>query len=227
MLRALAVLFRLAIAVIAVVGIVLTVGDGSFSGSLVYFTVQSNVLLAAAFAWSAVASALGRGHLPPALKGAVTVYILITGLVFNLVLVDTAADEFAPAHVQPASEQLGSDLLHSVTPVLAALDWLLFAAHRRLRWSHAALWLVYPFGYLAFAMIRGGFVDGPDRYPYPFIDVDALGYDGLLLNVVVYAVAFWLLGSALVLLDRLLPGGRSAPATPRPTADERAGSPAP
>ena len=68
-------------------------------------------------------------------------------------------------------------------------------------------WLTYPLGYLAFVLIRGLLVHGPFvypnlHYPYPFLNVDKIGYSGIALNTVIYGVAFWLIGLVFVVLDR-------------------------
>ncbi|MFI0465950.1 Pr6Pr family membrane protein [Saccharopolyspora sp. 5N102] len=206
--RPAATLFRIAVALAAVVGIYLSTKDGSFTGALVYFTIQSNVVVAVVFAWAAVATACGAGHPPKWLKGGTTLYIAITGLVYNLVL---AGQPFQMTAALSGTWELGNQLVHLVTPIAAAVDWLLFDEHRRFRWANALHWLAYPFGYLAFALIRGALLD---RYPYPFLDVNALGYDGMALNVVIYGGAFWLLGLAMVAVDRALP--RNAPAVAVP-----------
>ena len=65
--------------------------------------------------------------------------------------------------------------------------------HRRLRIRTAAWWLLYPVAYCAFTTVRGVVSPG-SAYPYGFIDVSELGYGGLLLNVVVYGIGFFVLG---------------------------------
>ena len=45
-----------------------------------------------------------------------------------------------------------------------------------------------------------------DRYPYPFINVNDLGYAGVSVSSLGFAVAFWVLGLLFVAIDRW--GGR-------------------
>ncbi|MER7012075.1 Pr6Pr family membrane protein [Saccharopolyspora sp. NPDC000359] len=205
-----AALFRIAVLLTAALGVYLTCKDGVVS-SLVYFTVQSNVLVAVVFAWASWATVRGSGQPPAWLKGGTTLYIAITGLVYNLVLADAP---FQMTTGTSGTADLSNQLVHLVVPLAAAADWLLFDEHRRFRWAAAAAWLAYPVGYLGFALVRGALLDGPNRYPYPFLDVDAIGYDGLALNLLVYGGAFWLLGLVLVGVDRALP--RNAAPTPEP-----------
>ena len=189
------------LAVLAVLaGVVLTAaGPATVTGLLPYFTIQSNVGYAIFAAWAAFR---GRAT-PPALKGAVTLYVAITGLVYHLVLTNQASG-FAMAPVERAlPEAIGNQLLHTVVPVLAVLDWLLFDERGRFRWRYALYWLAFPLGYLAFALLRGLVVD---RYPYPFINVNDLGYAGVSISSLGFAVAFWVLGLLFVAIDRW--GGR-------------------
>ncbi|GAA2719352.1 Pr6Pr family membrane protein [Actinocorallia aurantiaca] len=164
----------------------------------VYFTNQSNVYLgivAALAGWR-----LWNGRREPSLPvlTSATLFIVITGLVYNVVLAPTAE----PKHGFAA---FSNAVLHMATPVLGLLGWLVFARHGALRYVHAAIWLVYPLGYFAFALVRGMFVTSGDlRYPYPFLDVLELGYGGVAVNAVTYAALFFFLGAALVTVDRVL-----------------------
>ncbi|MFC3999870.1 Pr6Pr family membrane protein [Nocardiopsis sediminis] len=208
-------LFRSVVVVAGVVGIGVDMARSGIWSPLVYFTVQSNAILVACFAAGAYASFRGRPGPPPVVKGAATLYILITGLVFHLVLsggpvpLPPAVPGEPDAQVLPFIDT--GLLMHTVTPLLAVLDFLLFDRHGRLRWRHAALWLAYPLVYVVFTTVRGIVLPG-SAYPYFFVDVPVIGYDGLLLNVLGYAIAFYLLGLVIVGVDRLagalVPGGR-------------------
>ena len=185
------------IAVVAVIaGVVLTAaGPATVTGLLPFFTIQSNVAYGVFAAWAAF-----RGRdTPAALKGAVTLYVAITGLVYHLVLTNEASGFAMPQPDRALPEAIGNQLLHTVVPLLAVLDWLVFDERGRFRWRHALYWLAFPLGYLAFALIRGLVVD---KYPYPFIDVSELGYDGVSISSGAFAVAFWILGLLFVAIDR-------------------------
>ncbi len=201
-------IMRLGAAVAVLAGVVLTAaGPATVTGLLPYFTIQSNVGYGVFAAWAAF-----RGRATPAaLKGAVTLYVAITGLVYHLVLTNPASG-FAAEEVRRAlPEAIGNQLLHTVVPLLAVLDWLLFDERGRFRWRYALYWLAFPLGYLAFALLRGLVVD---KYPYPFINVNELGYDGVSVSTAVFAVAFWILGLLFVAIDRW--GGRLPRRRPAP-----------
>lgn len=219
--RFLAGLYRIAVTLVATFGVALNVTENSWGDSLVYFTVQSNILLAVVFAWSAWASFTDRGHLPGWLKGGATLFISITGLVFNFVLADIPETPQADGAPSPAME-LATWLLHTATPLLAVLDWLFFDEHRRFGLRHAAAWLAYPAAYFVFALARGAITDSPERYPYPFIDLDALGAGGVTINVFIYAIAFYILGLVFVYVDRILPANTHPQPISEQTVDRAA-----
>jgi hypothetical protein len=193
--RFLIVTWRSMLIVACLVGIVLDSLSLGFLPQLVYFTLQSNFFLVGYLGYALWTTARKTAEPPSALAGAAILYILITGLVFNLVLAK------GPILL---SGSLSSILLHFCVPIMATLDWLLFLPHRRLHWRNALHWLIYPLAYLAFVLIRGLLISGPYRYPYFFVNVDQIGYGGVALNTLIFGIAFWLLGLLLIVLDRVL-----------------------
>ena len=153
----------------------------------VYFTTQSNTLAGCCFLWAAVAPWLPRraaGGPAAVLGGAVTLYVMVTFLVFHLILANPASG-FSDGSVQFGPVQ--NVLLHTVTPLLALLDWLLVGVERP-RWRWAAAWLTYPLAYLVFTL--------------------ALGYADVGIVAAVLCLVFWLLGLLVVAVGRL---GRREP----------------
>jgi hypothetical protein len=188
-----------------VVGVVLEAsGPTTFVGLLPYFTIQSNIAYGIYAGWAAVRAYRGDLETSAPVKGAVTLYVAITGLVYHLVLNNPASAFYAGPTQHTPGEAVGNQLLHTVVPLLAVLDWLVFDQRRRYRWRYALYWLAGPLAYLAFAVVRG--LIG-HTYPYPFLDVNELGYGGLAKSAVGFAVAFWVLGLLFVLIDRI-PIGR-------------------
>ncbi|MFF7726413.1 Pr6Pr family membrane protein [Streptomyces sp. NPDC008001] len=205
--RPFAAAFRALVALAALTGIVLDTIDSDDVGRLFsYFTIQSNILVAVTFAWAAHRAWTARPALSPRITGAALLYISITGLVFHFVLSNDASG-FAMTSQRTPLESIANQLLHTVTPLAAALDWLLLTAPAGFLLRHAWQWLVYPLLYLPFALVRGLLLaPGTEgRYPYPFLDVDLHGYDGIAVNAVVFGLAFYVLALALVLLDRVRP----------------------
>lgn len=191
-------IFRLFLVVLALVGTRTIWRDGDVEG-LIYFTNQTCFLVVVAFTWAGIASLLRRRQPPAWFTGAVTLFAAITGLVSWFVLAPEDPD--APAVFLGLTD---GQIEHEVLPLAVVADFLLLTPHRRLRGLTAAQWLLYPLAYFAFTTIRG-FVSPGSEYPYGFVDLDALGWAGLLVNVVLYGAGFLVLGLVLVGLDRMLP----------------------
>ena len=190
-------LFRFALVYLALMGTRDIWLHGEIDG-LLYFTNQSGILLAVVMTWAGVASLLRKPQPPAWLKGGVTLFLAITGLVATFVLDPEAAGTPALTLGLTAGQ-----IEHQLNPVLAFVDFLLLDPHRRMRWRYAWWWLTYLLAYVTFTTIRGTVWDLD--YPYGFIDLDAHGWGGLLLNVVVYGTGFTLLGLLIVLIARRMP----------------------
>ncbi|CAN5785198.1 Pr6Pr family membrane protein [soil metagenome] len=176
-------------AVLAAMALVETQSRSGVLWRLVTFTYQANVLAAGYYAWT-LASPKADGRV--GLRGAVVVYVIVAGVIWNLFLVDLSMG-YTAANV----------LLHIVVPVLAVADWLLVGHSQSLvRWWQPWAWLSYPAAYLALALLVLN--HGGRRPPYYFLDVGSIGMAGLLSNVAI-------LGAGLVFLGYLLSGvGRVA-----------------
>lgn len=159
-----------------------------------YFTIQSNVFIAVALAVTLVSAAKRQreGLGASVFRGASTVYIATTGIVYNTLLVHASLD-------QSFTVQWSNDVLHRVLPVYAVLDWLLFSDRARLLLRHVWLFLVYPAVWLVVVLVRGA-TDG--WVPYPFLD-PGQGYGVVALYCLGVAVFIGLMGILVVGMSRL------------------------
>lgn len=125
-----------------------------------FFTIQSNILFA--FVFLAIALPFRRRDETAwtSLRGATTVYLATTGLVYAALL---SGLEESLAMTIPWVNLV----LHTVTPIAALVDWLVDSPRRKLGVSHVALWLVYPAAYLGYSLARGARIGW---YPYPFLN---------------------------------------------------------
>ncbi|MDT0476725.1 Pr6Pr family membrane protein [Streptomyces sp. DSM 41014] len=207
--RPLAAVFRALIALAAVAGVTIELVLGSPVRVLTYFEVQSNILLALVFAAGARRAWSARRPLPSALTGATLLYVVIAGGVYHLVL----ADGTIPFTMTPGPTgstgwaTVANQLLHTVTPVAAALDWLLLTPPGRLRIRQAAPWMLYPLAYLVVSLTRGELIlpGTRGRYLYPFLDVDLHGYKSVLANALLLGLAFYALAVLLIAIDHARP----------------------
>ncbi|ROP64184.1 Pr6Pr family membrane protein [Curtobacterium sp. PhB115] len=157
-----------------------------------YFTIQSNVIIAVALAVTLVVGTRTKGTdlRVSLLRGAGTVYIATTGIVYNTLLTNVDVS---------ASLSWSNDILHKVIPAYAVLDWLLFSDRSRLLLRHVWWFLIYPAVWTIVVLIRGA-TDG--WVPYPFLD-PAQGYGVVAIYCVGVGVSIGLLGVLVVGMSRL------------------------
>jgi hypothetical protein len=81
-----------------------------------------------------------------------------------------------------------------------------FGPRRRVDRRVVRLSLVFPVLWLVLRLVRGSLVGG--WYPFPFLDVDGLGYPRVLLNAVLVSALFLAMATGARWADQRLPGGR-------------------
>ena len=160
-----------------------------------FFTILTNTLVALCFTMLLLKpeSVLGKFFSRSKILAAITVYIVIVGIVYNVIL----RSIWNPEGLQLVADEL----LHSVMPVWFILFWLLFAPKAELQWGNVFPWLIYPFVYTLFIFFRGAL---SGFYPYPFIDANALGYGKVLFNSIILFFAFLLLSLVLVAIGKII-----------------------
>ncbi|MGN0562247.1 MAG: Pr6Pr family membrane protein [Candidatus Fimenecus sp.] len=203
-------IYRLLFLFLCEAGILLQYAAVSQSGNAAmlscYYTILSNILC---FVYFAVLVVAQRKKENPLVKGSITMCIAVTGIVYHLLL-----DGMMEANAASVSPVLyaGNFLVHTVVPVMVVLDYFLFFPKGQYKSLHPIAWLVLPYLYFGFILLRAeisdslfsGFGGAKSRYPYPFLDVDLYGWDKVLLIVLGITVAFLALGYIAYVLDRLL-----------------------
>lgn len=154
-----------------------------------YFTILSNILAALTLLLSAYYVHKNRSRFRiDVLRGATTLYMAMTGVVFSLLLSNLPNLTAVP---------WDNIVLHYIIPVIMVIDWIVDPPKTKFTWKHIALWMVFPIVYVAYSLIRGA---ATDWYPYPFLNPSNGGYGQVLLTsvfITIFAV------SAAVLLARL------------------------
>lgn len=177
--------------VAAVLTAIVAVEISSRSGvmwRLLTFTYQANVIAAAYYLWTLVSP---RADARVGLRGAVVLYVLIAGIVWNLLLTGRSMG-YTAANV----------LLHVVVPVLALSDWLLVGRGQgRVHWWHPLAWLAYPALYVVLAVVVLN--EAGRRAPYFFLDPDSVGVATVVLTVCVLGGCVLAVGYVLLAVNRL------------------------
>lgn len=147
-----------------------------------YFTILTNTLVAVFFTclWLLPKTKAGLFFKKFSTTTAITVYILVVGIIYNLLLRHT--------WVVTGWGKVADELLHSIIPLYFLLYWIFFADRKALMWKDSLPWLWYPAAYFAYTLIRGTITH---TYPYPFIDVNKLGYPQTLINCLGVGLVFY------------------------------------
>jgi hypothetical protein len=199
--------FRLALALLEVVALIgnfaYVLGFRAFATAnfFSYFTIQS-AFLAVATLLVAGCYALLAPRDPPWLgivRTMVTVYIVISGIVFALIVANASTRDYR-------IEVPWSDtLLHFVVPALALVAWTadsVFAVNPRVPWSTVGWVLVFPSLWLAYTLVRG---DDVGWYPYFFLDETQVGgMGGVVFYCAIVLVIFVAVTALLVGINRRL-----------------------
>ena len=134
--------------------------------------------------------------------------ILLTFLVFNIMLAG------AEGRDPQANWRIGSICFHVVLPIMYIADWFLFYERKQCKWYYPIASIGFPLAYVIFLLIQAiilGFDSSilipttttPLIYPYFFVNIDTQGVGGVLMWIVILAVAFVAIGFLFVGLDRL------------------------
>lgn len=154
---------------------------------LITFTYQANLLAAGYCLWTLVSP---RADARTGLRGAVVLYVVMAGVVWNLFLTEHSMG-YTPANF----------LLHVVVPVLALADWFLVGRGvSQVSWWQPVAWLSYPAAYLVLALLVLN--SAGRRAPYYFLDPGSVGATSVVLNVSAMAVCVLALGYALLAVNR-------------------------
>lgn len=159
-----------------------------------YFTILTNSLVALCFTVLIINRESGWGRFFSNSKtlAALTVYICVVGIIYNTVL----RQLWAPQGLQLVVDEL----LHSVNPGGFILYWFMFAPKDNLKWTDAFSWLIYPFVYLLYVLTLGVFFK---FYPYPFIDVNNIGFYKVALNSGAMMIVFMLISILFISVSKV------------------------
>lgn len=181
-----------------------------------FFTIESNILAMVVLALLVVARLRGRtvGRGLHVVVLCVTTYMIITGIVYNVILRGIELP-------QGATLGWSNEVLHTVAPLWMLVDWLVSARDRDVRFRHLVAVAIYPLVWLVYTLVRGPIT--PDQatgatewYPYPFLYPSAYdsGYGGVIIACLLIAATILAVAALLVLVARLR--RRSLAVTPAP-----------
>lgn len=160
-------------AVITEIATIVERGNFNLVNFFSYFTIETNILVFSTLLLSAVAVAMGKNSKLNVLRSAVTVYILIVGIGFAILL---AGLEGTVLTAVPWD----NIVLHYIMPVAMLIDFLIDRPKRKLLFKQSLIWLLFPLVYVSYSLIRGALVGW---YPYPFLDPAIKGYETVAITI--------------------------------------------
>lgn len=172
-----------------------------------FFTILSNVAAAVVLVWSAVDYFRRRdrpaeSRLVGTLLVCVTTYMIVTGIVYNLLLRGIQLP-------QGTTVPWSNEVLHLVGPLFLLADLLLTVRRRRPEWSTVAIVAIFPLVWIGFTLVRGALTTNPVSgdpwwYPYPFLDPHVVpgGWGGVIAYCIGIAVALLAVAALVVAWNR-------------------------
>ena len=166
-----------------------------------YFTIQSNILVAVAM-FMLLTGRTGS-QLFRVLRLASLIGITVTGIVASVAL--------PPSPTYTTANLVCDRLLHIVVPLLTFIGWIAFGPRGFVTRSDVLPTLIWPILWLVATL---GLAPLTRWYPYPFLNVDVLGWGRVIVNCAGIAVLFLALAALALWADRRLPGERAREAEP-------------
>lgn len=170
--------------------------------SFTYFTTLSNLLCGTYFLLSIIFLIIhykdsSTYTFSPTLKGIVIMCIMITCLISNFII---------KIEYNFSITTFFSFNLHCTVPIMALFDWVLFDQKGNFKKYSPLTWTILPYLYLIITMICGIFTSGlgnrkNSKYPYFFLDIDKIGFNGLIINIVFLSICFIILGYFIYFID--------------------------
>ncbi|WP_292008283.1 Pr6Pr family membrane protein [Chryseobacterium sp.] len=156
-----------------------------------FFTILTNIIVAVYFTKQLFTSFSGSSN--SNFLTAITVYILIVGIIYQVIL----RSSWNPTGLQ----RFVDELLHGVIPFLTLVYWYLYGKKSGLKYGNMIKWAIYPLIYLFYILIRGGF---SGFYPYPFVNVSEIGIAQTLVNSFYVLIFFIIVSGLLISIGRFI-----------------------
>ena len=142
----------------------------------------------------------------PLLKFIGVIAILLTFFVFNFLLAGQSDRD------PQANWRVSSISFHVILPIMYVFDWLLFYEHKKVRWFHPLVSVVFPTLYIIFVYTRAAIVNFNPAvaylYPYFFLNPDRVGTMGIVKWVAILLAGFVVIGYIFYGIDKIVKSKR-------------------
>lgn len=158
-----------------------------------YFTIQSNIFVLGT-SLALLLNVHRDGPVWRVIRLDAMLGIIITGIVYDTIL--------APLQHLTGWALAATVGFHYIAPWATLLGWLVFGPRPRMSWRTFGFAFIWPAAWIAYTFIHGAVTSW---YPYPFLDVTAIGYPEALRNSGGVLLIAIVLAAILTVLDRRLP----------------------
>lgn len=146
-----------------------------------YYTIQSNIICLISYIYFVYIEIRKKtkGDRYYIIKGAITIAILITGIIYRFALIPNNFQMDVSNTI--SSKDISNIIVHTISPVMVLLDYILFDEKGHLKLYYSLCWLFIPIGYGIYVYIYGGLggkfysIGGSERFAYFFLDYTQIG----------------------------------------------------
>ena len=169
------------------------ISGGGFLDNLGYFTIQSGLMVTVIFILLLIGQIRGKPESPPpAIRGAVLLYIAITSVIFLALLGDSVNfTGFSKAVLY---------INHLLTAILLIIDNVISIKPKIYKWKLLFYWMIYPVAYLIFSIVEGlAFC----RFRYPFLNFNEMDIYSYFLIIFMLVMIFIGTGALIIFLNKI------------------------
>ena len=143
----------------------------------------------------------------PAVKFVALLAILLTFIIYNFVLAKRRdiKDSFV----------VSSITLHMILPLMFTFDYILFYEHGKVKWYYPIVATFFPLAYAGLVYLNALIMkfnanilsydkSAPFIYPYFFLNLETLGVNGVIKNIIFITIFFIMFGYVVMAIDKLL-----------------------
>ena len=197
-------IYKILILIACGIGLYLNFSFLSLKESLIYYTIQSNIICFIFYFVTIILKLTGKlkkNNIYYIFKGMVTMAITITMFVYQLAIA-TSGDMTGYEN-----NMLACHFVHLIVPLMIIFDYIIFGEKGNLKKEYPFIWSITLVCYVLFDIVYislgGTFADGT-KYPYFYMDVNKYGGFGVFLNCMIVYVFFVGYGIIVHMIDNKL-----------------------
>lgn len=195
-------IYKILILIVSGIGLYMNFNLIGIKNALPFFTILSNIfcfLLYLVIVILELIKHLKKNRHYYIIKGAATMAISITMLVFQFLIAPNGLGVYE-------NGILACEFVHLIVPIMIILDYFIFAEKGHITSNYPLYWSGMLLLYLIFVIIfvYTGHTFNGEKFPYFFLDIDELGFVGVLKYSIVIAIFYTGCGFIVYMIDKKL-----------------------